>query len=105
MDGEDPLEVSKAIEVIFLRPGWNEEGSELTQYDKLLMKYYQGQFKYNNVLEIAGYTAFMQNRLEELMTAAEDIQKQIESADDSPYSTPLQSAAPTPPYPPFLRRK
>ncbi len=82
MDGEDPLEVSKAIEVIFLRPGWNEEGSELTQYDKLLMKYYQGQFKYNNVLEIAGYTAFMQNRLEELMTAAEDIQKQIESADD-----------------------
>lgn len=82
MDGEDPLEVSKAIEVIFLRPGWNEEGSEMTQYDKLLMKYYQGQFKYNNVLEIAGYTAFMQNRLEELMTAAEDIQKQIESADD-----------------------
>ena len=50
--------------------------------EKLLMKYYQGQFKYNNVLEIAGYTAFMQNRLEELMTAAEDIQKQIESADD-----------------------
>ena len=82
MDSEDPLEIAKAIEVIFLRPGWDQEGSEMTQYDKLLMKYYQGQFKYNNAVEIAGYTAFMQNRLEELMTAAEDIQKQIESADD-----------------------
>ena len=82
MDAEDPLEVAKAIEVIFLRPGWDQKDSEMTQYDRLLMRYYQGKFRMNNALEIAGYTAFMQNRLEELMTAAEDIQKQIESADD-----------------------
>ena len=130
MDAEDPLEVAKAIEVIFLRPGWDQtekptllpgldnntssggggallpgldnntssgEGgallpgiendkkksySTMTQYDKLLMEYYQNKFKFVNVLEIAGYTEFMQGRLEELMTAAEDVQKQIESADD-----------------------
>ena len=82
MDGEDPLEVAKAVEVIFLRPGWDDEKSQFTAYDDQLMKYYQGQFKYNNVIEIMGYTEFMKNRLEELMTAAEDIQKQIESADD-----------------------
>lgn len=82
MDSEDPLEIAKAIEVIFLRPGWDQEGSAMTQYDKLLSNYYQGRFKYNNLVEIAGYTAFMQNKLEELMVVAEDIQKQIESADD-----------------------
>ncbi len=82
MDGEDPLAVAKAIEVIFLRPGWDQKDSTMTQYDRLLMAYYRGQFKLNNVLEVSGYTAFMENRLEELMTAAEDIQKQIENADD-----------------------
>lgn len=82
MDAEDPLEVAKAIEVIFVRPGWNDEDSKMSQYDALLMEYYQKQFHYNNVMEIAGYTASMQNQLEELMTAAEDIQKQIDGADD-----------------------
>lgn len=82
MDAEDPMEIAKAIEVLFLRPGWDQKDSQTTQYDKLLMKYYQAQFAYSNTMEIVGYAAFMENRLEELMTAAEDIQKQIESADD-----------------------
>lgn len=82
VDSTDPMKVAKAIEVIFLRPGWQDKKSELTKYDLQLMSYYQSQFAYNNVIEIMGFTAYMDNKLEELMTAAEDIQKQIDSADD-----------------------
>lgn len=81
-DSEDPLEVAKSIETIFLRPGWKDEKSEMSQYDTLLLKYYQGQFKMSNAIELTGFTAYMQNRLDELMVAAEEIQKQIEEADD-----------------------
>ncbi len=81
-DGEDPLAIAKAVEAIFLRPGWNENGSKITNYDSLLMRYYHSQFDFNNATEIMGFSSYMQNKVEELMTAAEDIQKQIESADD-----------------------
>ena len=82
MDSEDPMEIAKAVEVIFLRPGWKDKDSTMTRYDSELMKYYQGQFVFSNSVEILGFNAYMENKLEELMTAAEDIQKQIESADD-----------------------
>lgn len=83
MDGEDPLEIAKAVEVIFLRPGRQEQDSKMTLYDSALMSYYSQKFGFNNVVEIMGFGEFILNKLEELMTAAEDIQKQIESADDS----------------------
>lgn len=82
MDGEDPMAVAKAVEVIFLRPGWNDENAEHTKYDSSLLKYYQGQFNLNNVVEVMGFTTFMINKIEELLTAAEDVQKQIDGADD-----------------------
>lgn len=82
VDSTNPMEVAKAVEVIFIRPGWNNENSEFTDYDLKLMQYYQGEFSYNNVIEVMGFTAFVDNKLEELMTAAEDVQKQVESADD-----------------------
>ncbi|MBR1777652.1 MAG: hypothetical protein IJ752_03595 [Alphaproteobacteria bacterium] len=82
MDAEDPMAVAKAVEVIFLRPGWNDEKAPYTKYDRDLMSYYQNQFDFNNVVEVLGFNAYMENKLEELMTAAEDIQKQIDSADD-----------------------
>lgn len=82
VDSTDPMQVAKAIEVIFLKPGWKNDSDELSAYDVKLMKYYQGQFANNNIIEIMGFTAYMDNKLEELMTAAEDVQKQIDSADD-----------------------
>lgn len=83
MNSEDPLDVSKSIEVLFLRPGWQQgEDVTFTSYDKNLMQYYQGQFKYNNLIEISGYLAFMQGKFDQLMVMAEEVQKQIESADD-----------------------
>ena len=82
MDGEDPESICKAIEVIFLRPGWDDENADFTKYDRALINYYQGQFDFENTVEVMGFVTYMENMLEELMTAAEDIQKQIDSADD-----------------------
>ena len=82
MDGEDPAAIAKAVEIIFLRPGWNEEDTTYTQYDKSLMNYYQGQFDFNNTVEVIGFTMYMQTKIDELMSVMEDIQKQIDSADD-----------------------
>jgi len=82
MDGEDPVAVAKAVEVVFLRPGWNEGESSYTKYDAALMNYYQGQFEYNNTVEIIGFTMYMQTKIDELMAAMEEIQKQVDSADD-----------------------
>ena len=82
MDGTDPLEIAKAIEVIFLRPGWNEQNATRTKYDSSLINYYQGQFDFNNTIEVMGFTAYMQNKVEELMAALEAIQNQIDAADD-----------------------
>lgn len=82
IDSEDPLEIAKAIEILFLRPGWDQKGetSEMTTYDTLLMKYYRNKFKMNNTVEISGYLAMMQGKVEELVAQAESIQKEIDAA-------------------------
>lgn len=82
MDMEDPLEIAKSIESIYLRPGWNDKESVFSNYDNKLMGYYQAQFVFNNTVEVLGFNTYMENKMEELITAAEDIQKQIDSADD-----------------------
>lgn len=82
MDGEDPAAIAKAVEVIFLRPGWNDKEADYTNYDSALLKYYQGQFDFNNTVEVIGFTMYMQTKIDELMAAMEDIQKQVDGADD-----------------------
>lgn len=82
MDGDDPMEIAKAIEVIFLRPGWNDKEAKYTQYDSALMRYYQGKFEFNNAVEVIGFTSYMQAKADELMVMMEDIQKQVDAADD-----------------------
>ena len=47
-----------------------------------MMKYYHGMFEFENVTEVLGYVTSMQNKMDDLLTAMEDIQKQIDSADD-----------------------
>lgn len=82
MDSDDPMEIAKAIEVIFLRPGWNDKDAKFSKYDENLVKYYHNQFEFENATEVLGFVTYMQNTMESLLTAMEDIQKQIDSADD-----------------------
>ena len=77
-----PLEIAKAIEVIFLRPGWKDENSKLTNYDKNLMKYMRGHFFMDNTVEIMGFSAYMQNKVDDMLNSAKLIQEQIRNADD-----------------------
>lgn len=83
IDGETPEEIAKAVEVIFLRPGWQDENNVVSMYDDEVMRYYSNKFAYINTIEIMGYAEFMQNKMKEFASAAEDIQKQVEQADDS----------------------
>lgn len=83
IDSEDPLEISKAIEVLFLRPGWQSgENATMSTYDTQLMKYYRNQFALNNTLEVSGYLAMMRGKVDELLVSAEEVQQQVEKADD-----------------------
>lgn len=82
MDSNDPMEIAKSIEVIFLRPGWNDKGAKYSKHDELMMKYYHGMFEFENVTEVLGYVTSMQNKMDDLLTAMEDVQKQIDGADD-----------------------
>ena len=81
-DSEDPKEIAKAIEVIFLRPGWQDKKSVFTDFDKKVLEYYHGQFLLNNTVEIMGFGAYMQNKLDDMLVSADRIQKQIETAND-----------------------
>ena len=82
MDSDDPMEIAKSVEVIFLRPGWNDKDAQFSKHDELLMKYYHGKFEFENVTEILGFVTSMQSTMDGLLTAMEDVQKQIDSADD-----------------------
>ncbi|HBO59952.1 MAG TPA: hypothetical protein DD624_08610, partial [Alphaproteobacteria bacterium] len=84
MDSEDPLEIAKAIEVLFLRPGWQDKKalSSLSAYDEALMMYYRDAFQLNNIVELVGTYAILDAKIEELMAAAEAIQKKVKEADD-----------------------
>lgn len=82
-DSEDPMEIAKAIEVLYLRPGWQEgEKSPMTTYDKSLMDYYREQFQLNNTVEAVGTYAVLEAKINELMAAAETVQKKMDEADD-----------------------
>ena len=81
-DSEDPMEITKAIEVVFLRPDWNKEGKTFSKTDRLKMNYYSKRFKFENVIETAGYTAYLNNQMETLTAAAEEIQNMVKEADD-----------------------
>ena len=82
VDSDDPMEIAKAIEPIFVRPGWNDKNSEFTRYDKALLAYYKGQFRFNNSIEVLGFIAYMQNKLEEMLSAADEIQQMVENSQD-----------------------
>lgn len=82
-DSEDPMEIAKAIEVLYLRPGWQEgKDSPLTTYDKSLMDYYREQFQLNNIVEAVGTYTVLEAKINELMATAETVQKKLDSADD-----------------------
>jgi len=83
LDANDPLTIAKSVEAIFLRPGWQEAESRITAYDHTLMKYYAQKFGFVNTIEIMGQAEYLENKIEEYLAAAEDIQKQIEKADDT----------------------
>ncbi len=83
VDGEDPLKIAQAVEVLFLRPGWQDGGeSGFSSYDMELMAYYRKQFQLNNIVEAVGFYTVLDSKIEELMASAEKIQSQLESADD-----------------------
>ena len=82
-DSEDPMEIAKAIEVLYLRPGWQEgKDSPLTTYDKSLMDYYREQFQLNNIVEAVGTYTVLEAKINELMATAETVQKKLDGADD-----------------------
>ncbi len=81
-DSSDPLEVAKSVELIFLKPGYKTGEAVMSVFDKRLLSYYQKSFKIENVVEIMGFSSSMVSVVEELVSFAEDIQKQIEDADD-----------------------
>lgn len=81
-DSEDPMEITKSIEVVFLRPDWNKEKKTFSKTDRLKMNYYSKRFKFENVIETTGYTAYLNNQMETLMAAAEEIQQKVKDADD-----------------------
>ena len=68
MDSEDPLEIAKAIEVLFLRPGWQDKKalSSLSAYDEALMMYYRDAFQLNNIVELVGTYAILDAKIEEI---------------------------------------
>ena len=84
LDSEDPMEIAKAIEVLFLRPGWQDKKalSMLSAYDEALMMYYRDAFQLNNIVELVGTYAILDAKIEELLAAAEVIQKKVKEADD-----------------------
>ncbi|MBO4520016.1 MAG: hypothetical protein J5787_02300 [Alphaproteobacteria bacterium] len=82
IDGDTPEEIAKAVEVIFLRPGWRDGDAPMSVYDLAVMEYYAKKFAYINTLEVLGFAEYMQNKIKEFAAAAEDIQKQVEHADD-----------------------
>ena len=84
LDSEDPMEIAKAIEVLFLRPGWQDKKalSTLSAYDEALMMYYRDAFQLNNIVELVGTYAILDAKIEELLAAAEVIQKKVKEADD-----------------------
>ena len=82
-DSEDPMEIAKAIEVLYLRPGWQEgDKSPLTTYDQSLMAYYRQQFQLNNIVEAVGTYAVLESKITALMATAENVQKKLDEADD-----------------------
>ena len=82
-DSEDPMEIAKAIEILYLRPGWQEgKDSPLTTYDKSLMDYYREQFQLNNIVEAVGTYTVLEAKINELMATAETVQKKLDGADD-----------------------
>lgn len=81
IDLDDPIEVAKAIEVIYVRPGW-DSSPDFTTHDRALLEYQRNQFMYNNVIEVTGYLASMQSRLKDLSVFVEHVQKQIDEGKD-----------------------
>lgn len=61
IDTTDPEAVAKSIEVLFVRPSY-ENSKELSVHDRALMKYQAGMFRYNNAIEIAGFLAEFKNK-------------------------------------------
>lgn len=83
VDSDDPIEIAKTIEILFLRPGWEKgEDAPLSTYDKALLRYYSEQFKLNNTIEVSGFVAVAKAKLESIMEAATRISKKLGQVQD-----------------------
>lgn len=81
VDLDDPLEIAKAIEPLYVRPGW-DSSEEMTLHDKALMSYYAGQNAYNNLKDVAGAVAELKGKIKDIASGLEDIQNKMNDAKD-----------------------
>lgn len=81
IDSTDPMAVAKAIEVLFVRPAW-EESESLSVHDREIMKYQANMFKYNNAIEVAGFLAAFQDKFKNVSVYAEHVTNRLKEASD-----------------------
>lgn len=77
-DTEDPMEISKAIEVLFLRPGWKSR-EPVSMYDDALLRYYADQFKLNNTIEVIGFMTVLKARMLHVLEHSKSIADRLDT--------------------------
>ncbi len=79
---DDPIEIAKAIEVLFLRPGWEQKlDAPLSQYDQALLRYYSEQFSLNNTIEVAGFITVLKAKMLNVLASSDKIAKKLSQKD------------------------
>lgn len=81
IDTTDPEAVAKSIEVLFVRPAY-ENSEELSVHDKAIVKYQADMFKYNNAIEIAGFLSAFQNKFKDISVYGEHVTNRLDEAKD-----------------------